>query len=62
MTNFPNLKPYLGVEKKDFVPVKVMPSKSKEEIIKEATEIIESAREIREKAHKENPYQVALNA
>ncbi len=47
MTNFPNLKPYLGRKTSIKLPRPVM-KKSKAEIIKEMTEIIVSARKIRE--------------
>jgi len=47
MTNFPNLKPYLGRKTSNKLPKPVM-KKSKAEIIKEMTEIIVSARKIRE--------------
>lgn len=47
MTNFPNLKPYLGRKSSRKLDKPIM-KKSKAEIIKEMTEIIVSARKIRE--------------
>lgn len=47
MTNFPNLKPYLG-RKSSYKLEKPVMKKTKAEIIKEMTEIVVSARKIRE--------------
>ena len=47
MTNFPNLKPYLGRRSSRKLEKPVM-KKTKAEIIKEMTEIVVSARKIRE--------------